>query len=110
MRTVQTKSGKTLSVSVGILGDSSAVHEAKGRRNYFQGLKAESPAEIEEMVAPAKVVCNSARPPQAGHPVTLVYDGKALVLAPGERVIIGNINKLGKLAHGITVIPLPVPA
>jgi hypothetical protein len=53
-----------------------------------------------DMPHPAKVIS------RLNHQVILCYDGEGMVLPPNGRKIVPDLNKLGTLPRGITVVPI----
>ena len=80
-----------------VLGSSNMV---KSKGNYYQSAPAEAKAP-EEMLDPGYLVSRQ------NHPVTLSYEGEALVIPPRGRVRIANKAKLGGLTMGVAFIPAP---
>lgn len=94
---------KKSKIELGVKGDQTSFSvlaqypKSKGSVEFYQATSA--PADIEDRVKPAELINRNS------HPITLSYDGEALVLPPRGREIIGNLEKLGGLAPGVTCVP-----
>lgn len=95
---------QVLKVKAGLLNDPESFHEAKGGTEYYQGLKdlGKEGQEIEAMTNPADLISRQ------DHPVTLSYNGLALIVPPRGSLTIADIAKLGGSSpKGIYVVPRP---
>ena len=90
--------GKT--VSIGIKGDpQSFVVSDRGMAKFASGVNKKKP-ELEKENSPA-IVIN-----RLMHPMTLSYDGEAMVVPPRGKVRIANQEKLGGLPQGMQLLPV----
>ena len=94
--------GKNKEIKVGILNDPSSFKiagsvKSKGANEFYQHAAKE--VEAEERTKPGYVINGN------NHPITLSYNGEALVMAPKGKEIIANADKLGGLAKGVYFVP-----
>lgn len=68
-------------------------------QSFYQGKPDESPEEEKE-TKPGMIVS------RLDHPVSLSYSGEGMMLPPRGKEKIANINKLGKLPAGVSLILL----
>lgn len=84
------------------LKDITGMH--KSDRGYYQGLgQLHKTADVfsEAYDKPAKLLNRH------DHPVTLAYDGEAIILPPRGSVVVCHSEKLGALPRGVFLIPAP---
>lgn len=94
--------GKGKEIKVGILGDPGSFKVANavksnGSKEYYQGMPSED--DSEKRSKPGRLINRQ------NHPVTLSYNGEALVIPPKGLVVIANSDKLGGLAAGVVLVP-----
>lgn len=92
-------SGKDLQVTLKSV-DGEPVHQGKGKAEFYQGKDKPSDKKPEAMLKPA-IVMN-----RLPHDATIAYDGRAMKISPRQRSKIANMDKLGALPKGVTVMPL----
>jgi hypothetical protein len=93
---------KNKEIKIGVLNDPASFKivgsvKSKGEAEFYQHEVAEP--EMEKRSKPGYLINNN------NHPITLSYDGEALVLAPKAKEVIANADKLGGLAKGVIFVP-----
>lgn len=85
-------------IFLGVKGEPDTTIHVGVNNNFLQA--ADTPVEPKEAVTNPALVIN-----RLPHNVTISYEGKAMIVAPRERARIANLNKLGALPKGVTVVP-----
>jgi len=92
-------------IKIGILNDPNSFKvlgaKSKGAKEFYQGADVKVDEDKKPILRskPGYVINGN------NHPITLSYNGEAMVLAPKAKEIIANSDLLGGLAKGVFFVP-----
>jgi len=92
------------SMKIGLKDDPTSFKEVSlGQRTFIQGKSKQAiPNMADPCIRPGKVIS------RLKHNVTLSYMGEGMIIAPHARRMVNDIEKLGAIPSGITVVPVPM--